>query len=61
MEVNGSAEIHLQPMEKPTLLQVDAWGEPVNPGEVHAGAGSCLGPAELWRGAHTKAGFLVTL
>ncbi|PKU41973.1 suppression of tumorigenicity 5 protein isoform x4 [Limosa lapponica baueri] len=45
MEVNGGADIHLQPMEDPMLEQVDSLKEAVTLWETHAGAGSWQ---DLW-------------
>ncbi|GAB0188323.1 hypothetical protein GRJ2_001297600 [Grus japonensis] len=42
MEVNGGADIHLQPVENPTLEQVEAPEGGCGPWEAHAGASSWL-------------------
>ena len=53
MEVNGEADLHLQPMEEPTPEQVDAsCGKPV----LEQAPGRPCGPVE--RGAHAGAGLL---
>lgn len=61
MEVNGGADMHLQPMEDPMLEQVDVqgrlWpcGEPVLP----CAPGRTCDPVE--RGPHSRVGLLAGL
>ncbi|GAB0209072.1 epimerase family protein SDR39U1 [Grus japonensis] len=66
MEVDGGADIHLQPMEDSTLEQVEApegdcdpmgsprWSRllagPVDPWRAHTGAGLLAGPVTPWKG-----------
>ncbi|GAB0206975.1 hypothetical protein GRJ2_003163100 [Grus japonensis] len=45
MEVNGGADIHLQPVQDPTPEQIDVPKEAVAPWEARAGAGSWQ---DLW-------------
>ncbi|RMC12383.1 hypothetical protein DUI87_09898 [Hirundo rustica rustica] len=44
MDTHDGAEIHLQPMEEPTLKKMDARTKSVTPWETCAGAGSRQGP-----------------
>ncbi|TRZ26146.1 hypothetical protein HGM15179_000996 [Zosterops borbonicus] len=49
MDAHDGAEIHLQPMEEPTLEKVDARTKSVAPWETCAGARSWQGPADQLR------------
>ncbi|GAB0208359.1 AN1-type zinc finger protein 5-like [Grus japonensis] len=62
MEVNGGADIHLQPVEDPTLEQVDApkgGCDPHGKLALEQAPGRTCGPME--RGAHAGAGLLAGL
>jgi len=61
MEVHGGAGTYLQPMEDPTLEQVDEPKRCCDPVERPCYSRLSAGPVEPWRGAHTGAGLLAGL
>ena len=58
MEVHGGADIHLQPMEDPTLEQVDVPEGSCDPMESPCWSRLLSAAVAPWRGAHAGAGLL---